>query len=62
MALQAVVGYGKIEQQKLICRGRLVLRLFDIDAANEIATVDQILRQMMTDKTTRARYQYSCRC
>ena len=55
-----MVSFGKVEQQELVRRGGFVFRLFDIDAAHVIAAIDEILRQVMTDKTACARYQYFC--
>ena len=58
--LQAIVGFRKVEQQKLIRGAGLVFRFLDVHAAHKVAAINQILRQMMTDKTARARYQYFC--
>ena len=38
-----------------------VFRFLDVDAAHKITAINKILRQMMTDKTARPRYQYFCR-
>src|SRR6266436_436912 len=56
--LQAAFPLRQIEELEFLGRSAFVLWLFDIHAAHPIAALDQILRQMMTDETTRAGNQY----
>ena len=57
--LQTVLRLRQIQKGKFVRSGSFVLRLFHIGAAHPIAMLNQILRQMVANKTTRAGHQYS---
>ncbi len=57
--LQTVLPLRQIQKPKFIRSGRFVFRLFDIDTTHPISMLNQILRQMVANKTTGASHQNS---